>query len=113
MGMTLADGRTCMQTIPGATMTAPWYLDHYGATAKASAGYMKGVTAVVAGKIVAGLEGIWTSIHRRPADGRLRAVQEVARILNQTVCSNGDYKRNLREHDTCSNSILRPKTIKS
>jgi putative chitinase len=63
MGMTLAEARAFMQTIPGAAMTAPWYLDHYGATAKANAGDMRAVLAVVAGKTIQGLEGIWTSIH--------------------------------------------------
>jgi hypothetical protein len=43
-------------------MTAPWYLDHYGATAKANAGDMRAVLAVVAGKTVAGMAGIWASV---------------------------------------------------
>jgi predicted chitinase len=63
MGMTIAEARAFMQTIPGAAMTAPWYLDHYGATAKANAGEMRAVLAVVAGKSVTGLDGIWASIH--------------------------------------------------
>lgn len=63
MGMTLPEARAFMQTIPGAAMTAPWYLQHYGATAKANAGDMRAVLAVVAGKTTQGLEGIWTSIH--------------------------------------------------
>jgi len=63
MGMTLAQARAYMQTIEGAAMTAPWYLDHYGATARANAGDMKAVLAVVAGKTVDGLSDIWASIH--------------------------------------------------
>lgn len=60
---TLAEARAWMQTVTGAAMTAPWYLDHYGATAKANAGDMKAVLAVVAGKTVAGMDGIWSAIH--------------------------------------------------
>lgn len=63
MGLSLPEARAFMQTIPGAAMTAPWYLDHYGATAKANAGDMRAVLAVVAGKTPQGLEGIWSSIH--------------------------------------------------
>jgi peptidoglycan hydrolase-like protein with peptidoglycan-binding domain len=57
----LADGVVGPAT--WAAMTAPWYLDHYGATAKAKAGDMRAVLAVVAGETVAGMAGIWASVH--------------------------------------------------
>lgn len=63
MGLSLAEARAFMQTIPGAAMTAPWYLQHYGAVGKANAGDMRAVLAVVAGKTVSGMQGIWASIH--------------------------------------------------
>lgn len=62
-GMTLPEARAFMQTIPGAAMTGPWYIQHNGAVGKANAGDMKTVMAVVAGKTVAGMDGIWDSIH--------------------------------------------------
>ena len=62
-GLSLPDARAFMQTIPGAAMTAPWYLEHYGAVDAANRGDMRAVLAVVAGKTASGLAGIWTSIH--------------------------------------------------
>lgn len=62
-GMTLAEARSYMLTIPGAAMTAPWYLQHFGAVEKANAGDMKSVLAAVAGKTVAELSSIWGAIH--------------------------------------------------
>jgi predicted chitinase len=79
MGMTLAEARIFMQTIPGAAMTAPWYLDHYGATAKANAGDMRAVLAVVAGKSVAGLDGIWAAIH---GDNQVADFQRWQKLLD-------------------------------
>ncbi|WP_421992355.1 peptidoglycan-binding domain-containing protein [Roseococcus sp.] len=63
MGMSLGEARGYMQTIPGAAMTAPWYLQHYKAVDAANRGDMRAVLAVVAGKTVAGMDGIWASIH--------------------------------------------------
>ena len=63
MGMTIDDARAYMLTIPGAAMTAPWYLDHYGATDAANRGDMRAVLAVVAGKRVDQMDGIWAAIH--------------------------------------------------
>lgn len=52
-----------MQTIPGAAMTAPWYLQHYRAVDAANRGDMRAVLTVAAGKTVAAMDGIWASIH--------------------------------------------------
>ncbi len=63
MGMTLEQARTYMQTIPGAAMTAPWYLQHFGAVEAANRGDMQAVMACVAGKTVPDLDDIWNAIH--------------------------------------------------
>ncbi|WP_424813582.1 peptidoglycan-binding domain-containing protein [Roseococcus sp. YIM B11640] len=82
MGKSLTEARAYMQTIPGAAMTAPWYLDHYGATAKANAGDMKAVLAVVAGKTVDGLSTIWTAIH---GDQQMADFERFRKLLGRTL----------------------------
>ncbi|WP_421988546.1 hypothetical protein [Roseococcus sp.] len=67
--MSLAAARAYMQTIPGAAMTAPWYLQHFKAVDAANRGDMRAVLAVVARGDRLGDGGHLGVGQRRPADG--------------------------------------------
>jgi predicted chitinase len=62
MGLELGAARLYMATIPGAAMTAPWYLDHLRGTDEANAGDMMSVLALVFGKSRTDLQAIWSFI---------------------------------------------------
>lgn len=62
VGMSLDDARKYMLTIPGAALTAPWYIWHFGAAKAANQGDMRAVLACVAGKHPDDMDGIWKRI---------------------------------------------------
>ncbi|RVT97883.1 hypothetical protein EOD42_08825 [Rhodovarius crocodyli] len=79
LGMSLADARAYMRTVPGAALTGPWYIWHFGGLEAANRGDMREVLRIVAGKRTqAALSGIWASIH---GDDQMAAFQRWRRIL--------------------------------
>ena len=81
VGLPLEAARSYMLTIPGAALTAPWYLSHYNATETANNGDMLGVMAVVAGKSPRAMGTIWDAIHGDKQVADFRAFRDMLEAM--------------------------------
>lgn len=79
LGMSLADARALMATIPGAALTAPWYVWHHGGQAAANRGDMRAIIGLVVGKKPGpDLDRVWGVIE---GEARMEHFRTFRRVL--------------------------------